>query len=146
VRTLSYLLHPPFLDEMGLVSALRWYAEGFQERSRIRTEVECAGDFGRLPAEQELALFRVAKECLSNIHSHAGARQARLVLRHNGRWIELAVEDDGKGFPPDQPIQWGVGLASLRERLRQLGGQLTAVNLPKGARVSVTIPAGKGSP
>jgi signal transduction histidine kinase len=99
-RTLSYLLHPPLLDEAGLVSAARWYVDGFAERSKIRLNLEVDPKLGRLSPEVELVLFRVLQECLTNIHRHSGASQAEIRIRREGT-VTLSVEDSGKGIPRD---------------------------------------------
>ena len=97
VRTLSYLLHPPFLDEMGLVSALRWYAGGFGERSGITVDLDLPESFERLPLDTETALFRVVQESLINIHRHSGSQTARIRLRRDAETLVLEIEDQGHG-------------------------------------------------
>ena len=130
VRTLSYLLHPPFLDEVGLVPALRWYAMGFAQRSGIGVELALPEDFERLPQELETTLFRIVQESLTNIHRHAASPRAAIRLRRSGAALELEVQDWGRGIPPASdnhkplPHVFGVGIAGMRERLEQLGGEL----------------------
>jgi signal transduction histidine kinase len=143
VRTLSYVLHPPLLDELGLTSALAWLVRGFAERSGILVETQI-DDAGPLPPETATALFRVAQEALSNIHRHAGSPWARLALRHRRRRIELEVLDRGRGFAagaagPEQ-ASLGVGISGMRLRLLQLGGRLEIRSSPQGTRVRASIP------
>jgi PAS domain S-box-containing protein len=132
VRTLSYLLHPPFLDESGLTSALRWYAEGFARRSGIPVEVDLPATFQRLPQDVETALFRVVQEGLINIHRHAESASAAIRLRAGGGRLVLEIADRGRGIPPEVIAQLssggaalGVGVPGMRERLQQVGGTLT---------------------
>ena len=99
IRTLSYLLHPPFLDETGLLSALRWYAAGFAERSGINVDLELPESFERLPLDTETALFRIVQESLINIHRHAGSETARIRLRRDAETLVLEIEDRGHGIP-----------------------------------------------
>jgi PAS domain S-box-containing protein len=130
LRTISHLLHPPLLDEVGLASALRLYLEGFTERSGIRVDLDLPTDFGRLPRDLETAVFRVVQECLTNIHRHSGSSTAKVsVVRYEAK-VQIEVEDQGKGIPADKRQQLelggkaGVGLRGMRERVRQLGGNL----------------------
>jgi signal transduction histidine kinase len=99
IRTLSYLLHPPFLDETGLVSALRWYAAGFAERSGIAVDLELPESIERLPLDTETALFRIVQESLINIHRHAGSETARIRLERDAETLVLEIEDRGHGIP-----------------------------------------------
>jgi PAS domain S-box-containing protein len=130
VRTMSHLLHPPLLDEAGLCSAIRWYVEGFAERSKIRVEMDLPDDVDRLPRDLETALFRIVQECLTNIQRHAGSTAACIRIRRSAAEIRLEVRDDGKGIAPekraqlDLPGKAGVGIRGMRERVRQLGGNL----------------------
>lgn len=127
LRTLSYLLHPPLLDEMGLVAALRWLGEGFQERSGIRLTLTLPDDLGRLGHEMETALFRIAQEALNNVRRHSGGTSASVRLGREGRRVRLEIEDDGPaplGERRERRPGIGVGLAGMRERARQLGGRL----------------------
>ncbi len=147
VRTLTYLLHPPLLEELGLVSALRSYAEGFTERSGIRVELEAPPVQERFPAELELALFRVAQESLANVHRHSGAQQARLRLVTEKGELRLEIADAGRGVAPGVlekfergGAELGVGLAGMRERLRQLGGRLEVSAEKPGTCVRATLP------
>ena len=146
VRTISYLLHPPMLDEAGLASALRWYVEGFTQRSKIRVEAEFPDDFGRLSQELETAIFRVVQECLTNIHRHSGSLTAKVrVARLNGL-VLVEVADRGKGIAPEKRYQMessgtlGVGLRGMRERLLQLGGSMQIDSNGQGTIVTVQVP------
>jgi signal transduction histidine kinase len=140
IRTLSYLLHPPLLDAGGLNMALRPYIEGFSKRTAIRVELELSPKLGRLPQDVELVLFRVTQEALTNIWRHSGSRTARIrlmrLVSNGGSQITLTIEDDGKGIPDNIRLSTlsggkntvqapsGLGLAGMRERLHQIGGQL----------------------
>src|SRR3984957_4479105 len=130
LRTISHLLHPPLLDEVGLASALRLYLDGFTDRSGIRVDLDLPTDFGRLPRELETAVFRVVQECLTNIHRHSGSSTAKVSVVRSEAKVQIEVEDQGKGIPADKRQQLelggkaGVGLRGMRERVRQLGGNL----------------------
>ncbi len=152
IRTLSYLLHPPFLDESGLVSALRWYAEGFADRSGITVDLDLPPAFERLPQDVETALFRVVQEALINIHHHADSASASIRLRVDERQLTLEVEDRGRGMPPELLAQlpagggaMGVGVAGMRERLQQLGGTLEIESTGHGTIVRARVPLGAGA-
>jgi len=146
VRTVSYLLHPPLLDEAGLVSAVQWYVHGFSERSKIRVQLEIPEDFGRLPQDTETALFRTVQECLTNIHRHSGSSVAAIRLARTTDEIHLRVEDRGTGIPREKLDEvssdgtLGVGIRGMRERMRQLGGSLAIQSGENGTRVEVTLP------
>jgi signal transduction histidine kinase len=146
VRTISHLLHPPLLDEAGLASALRWYVEGFAQRSGIKVDLDLPEDFGRLPSEAETAIFRVVQECLTNIHRHSESRIAKIRLREHDNLVLVEVEDQGKGIPSDKMKEMasvgtpGVGIRGMRERLRQLGGSLEIKSSEKGTLVVVRLP------
>ncbi|MGC1460507.1 MAG: PAS domain-containing sensor histidine kinase [Steroidobacteraceae bacterium] len=147
IRTASYLLHPPLLDEIGLLSALRWLADGLTRRSDINVVLQLPESLPRLPRELELALFRVVQEAISNVHRHAQSPSITIRLTLDAAAVTLEVQDAGLGIPeafesgnvPD-PIMRGVGLGGMRERLRQLGGQLTILSGPKGTCVRATVP------
>jgi PAS domain S-box-containing protein len=146
IRTMSYLFHPPLLDEMGLHSALKWYIEGFAERSKIAAQLELPPDGERLPRDYELCLFRVAQECLTNIHRHSGSSTALVKLLRSDGEIRLEVSDEGRGM--NHEIQSkiasgenvGVGLRGMRERIRQLGGTVEVRSNGHGATVIATVP------
>ena len=154
VRTLSYLLYPPLLDEMGLKSAIPWYLDGFSERSGIKTTFEVQTDFGRLSRDAELALFRVLQESLTNVHRHSGSRTADVRLSMNDGMGVLAVQDKGKGIPAGllekSSQDWmgalGVGLRGMNERMRQLGGRLELVSTEEGTTVNAIVPATEFQP
>jgi PAS domain S-box-containing protein len=145
IRTLSYLLHPPLLDEIGLESALKDYVDGFATRSRIAVRLDVSADFGRLSREAEIALFRVVQECLTNIHRHSGSATAAIRIRRENGVVSLEVKDDGKGIPADKLTQVnasgtvGVGFRGMRERLRQLGGSLEVRSDEQGTIVAATL-------
>jgi len=146
VRTISYLLHPPMLDEAGLASALRWYVEGFTQRSKIQVEAEFPDDFGRLSQELETAVFRVVQECLTNIHRHSGSPTAKVsIARFNGL-VLVAVADRGKGIAPEKLYEMkasgtlGVGLRGMRERILQLGESMEIDSNGPGTVVRVQVP------
>jgi two-component system, NarL family, sensor kinase len=150
IRTLSYLLHPPLLDESGLGSAVRWYAEGFQKRSGIKLNVNIAPDLGRLSTEVEMALFRVVQESLTNVHRYSGSPDAEISISGTPDAIKLEVVDHGKGIEAGTArvkvegiAALGVGIPGMRERLRQLGGQLEVDFGRDGTRVSATVPLKK---
>jgi two-component system NarL family sensor kinase len=150
IRTLSYLLHPPLLDESGLGSAVRWYAEGFQKRSAISVNVVTSPGLGRLPAEVETALFRVVQESMTNVHRYSGSLDSEIRITTDDQNVILEVIDHGKGIragvvraPVDGVASLGVGIPGMRERLRQLGGQLNVDFGTKGTRVIATVPLKK---
>jgi PAS domain S-box-containing protein len=147
IRTLSYLLHPPFLDEMGLLSALRWYAAGFAERSGIAVDLELPDSFERLPLDTETALFRIVQESLINIHRHAGSETARIRLQRDAETLTLEIEDRGRGIPKASLTHImrreglaGVGIAGMSERIEQLGGHLDITSSDQGTTVRVRLP------
>jgi two-component system NarL family sensor kinase len=150
IRTLSYLLHPPLLDESGLGSAVRWYAEGFQKRSGIQLTVNIAPDLGRLSTEVEMALFRVVQESLTNVHRYSGSPDAEISILGTPDAVKLEVIDHGKGIEAGTArvkvegiAALGVGIPGMRERLRQLGGQLAVDFGRDGTRVSASVPLKK---
>jgi PAS domain S-box-containing protein len=147
IRTLSYLLYPPFLDETGLVSALRWYAAGFTERSGINVDLELLESLERLPLDTETALFRIVQESLINIHRHAGSETALIRLRREARTLVLEIADRGEGIP-NAALKHimsggggaGVGIAGMRERMEQLGGRLGITSSDQGTTVRAQLP------
>ncbi len=151
LRTISHLLHPPLLDEVGLASALRWFLEGFTERSKIAVDCELPEDFGRLPQELETAVFRIVQECLTNIHRHSGSPVARVSIARLDDEIRIEVEDRGKGISPEQQRamdfggKLGVGITGMRERLRQLGGRLEIHSSRDGTLVVALLPLASSS-
>ena len=146
-RTMSHLLHPPLLDELGFASAAEWYVEGFAKRSGIKVDVEIPGERTRLPSEVELALFRILQESLTNIHRHSKSPNAEVRLSVADEKAVLTVRDSGKGISPEQLARFqsdganpGVGLAGMRERIRQLGGILHLSSSKTGTLVTAAIP------
>jgi signal transduction histidine kinase len=156
IRTISYLLHPPLLDEAGLSSALTWYIRGFAERSKIDIDLRIPEDFGRLSRDLETAIFRMVQECLTNIHRHSESSVARILIAHSDGHVRVEVEDKGKGIPPQKRSEIissptatpGVGIRGMRERLRQLGGTLDirSDGEGKGTIVTARLPAVTPSP
>jgi PAS domain S-box-containing protein len=147
VRTLSYLLHPPMLDEAGLEDAIRHYAEGFAERTGIKVELVISQRFGRTTPDVEMALFRVVQESLTNIQRHSGSPQANIRLDRGPGKITLEVSDRASGIPRNQrgrdsefPFKLGVGIASMHERVKLIGGHLEIESTGSGTAVRVTIP------
>jgi signal transduction histidine kinase len=150
IRTVSYLLHPPFLDEAGLLSALRWYTGGFAKRSGIRIDLQLPEMLERLPLDTETVLFRVVQEALTNIHRHAASKTACIRLQRHGQILVLEVEDRGRGIP-DALLRHitsgagGVGIASMSERIDQLGGRLEVASSAEGTTVRIWLPLVKPS-
>jgi signal transduction histidine kinase len=147
IRTISHLLHPPLLDELGLRRALQDYIEGFAGRSGIVTTLDVAPDLGRLPAAIETALFRVVQESLGNIHRHSGSTTAAIRIRPDAGTVKLEIRDEGGGLPPglrqgikEMTVPVGVGIAGMRERLRQVGGQLEIDSSDRGTTVRAIVP------
>jgi PAS domain S-box-containing protein len=136
LRTISHLLHPPLLDEAGLPSAVRWYVEGFAERSKIRVNLDLDANLGRLSSECETAIFRIVQESLTNIHRHSGSPTASISISRTRREVRLGVHDQGKGISGS--MKRGVGIQGMHERVRQLGGRLQ-INSGKGGTSVVAI-------
>jgi signal transduction histidine kinase len=149
IRTMSYLLHPPMLDETGLAPALRWYVSGFAERSKIAVELECAEDLGRLSREVETAIFRLVQECLTNIHRHSGSPTAEIRILRSDGVVRVEIKDQGQGLSTEKRAQMesggtvGVGIRGIRERVRQLGGSLEIKSdgIGSGTCIVVRLPA-----
>ena len=148
VRTISYLLYPPMLEELGLKSAIPWYLDGFASRSGIKTTFEIAPGVGRLPGDIELVLFRVLQESLTNVHRHSGSATADVRLRIENGEVVLSISDKGKGVQSrnfeDVGHDWmgsaGVGLRGMTERVRQIGGRLELSSNGDGTTVTAAIP------
>lgn len=143
LRTMSYLLHPPLLDETGLQSALRWYAEGFAQRSGIEVKLEISPDFRRLPHDLEIAIFRVIQESLTNIHRHSGSTTAEITLRQDDQNVQVEIVDTGAGMSSDRyqgAFVPGVGIMGMRERMRQFGGNFEIVPATKGTTIRASVP------
>jgi signal transduction histidine kinase len=142
IRTMSHLLHPPLLEEMGLAAAVRWYVEGFRERSGITVDLEMPAQLDRLPRAVEMVLFRVLQESLTNIHRHSGSKLARIHLTTDARNAVLTVQDQGKGFADrlEEPAKMGVGIAGMRERVQELGGEFQIDSTSRGTTVKAILP------
>ncbi len=146
-RTISHLLHPPLLDEVGFASAAKWYLQGFSERSGVSVNVDIPEDLGRLPKALELGLFRVLQEALTNIHRHSKSVKADVSLKVLAEQVILQIKDFGKGIPQEllvtfrnKGMSFGVGLTGMRERVRELGGHLEVQSDAFGTLVAVTLP------
>ena len=145
IRTTSYLLHPPLLDENGLPEAIRWYVQGLEGRSDLKIELCISESFGRLPCEVEMALFRIVQECLTNIHRHSGSKKATIRIARKAETVSLDIQDEGKGIPAEKLVSIqgqnaGVGIAGIRERVRHLRGTVNIQSNPSGTTISVTLP------
>ncbi len=143
IRTLSYLLHPPMLDEAGLRAALAWLVEGFTDRSGIATRLSMTQEVGRLPHDVEMALFRVAQESLANVHRHSQSRTAGVSVLAGPGEVVVEVADHGRGIPRGdlvRAVNRGVGIAGMRERLRELGGRLDIESNRRGTTVRAVVP------
>jgi PAS domain S-box-containing protein len=148
IRTLSYLLHPPLLDEVGLVSALRWFVEGFSKRSGIEVELELPEDSERLPRPLELVIFRVVQESLTNVHRHSGSATAKIRLTQSPQAVDFEIIDQGKGISAERQralaaAQIGIGVRGMEERVSQFGGTLKIQSSPTGTSICGTIPLGE---
>lgn len=148
IRTTSYLLHPPLLDEIGLSSAVDWYIEGLKERSGLDIQLFIPDDFGRVPRNTELVIFRLVQESLTNIHRHSGATKACIRVRRSNTSVSVEVTDNGKGIPPEKLLEvqsggHGVGLRGMRERVRQFRGEMRIESDSSGTRILVTLPLPK---
>lgn len=146
LRTFSYLLHPPMLDSLGLSSAVAGYADGFAQRSGIKVTLDIASDLGRLPRELELVLFRIVQESLTNIHRHSGSRTASIRIARHANEVLMEIKDHGHGISEGltgtggEPAAIGVGIASMRERVRFMGGRLQVRSRSTGTDVEVIVP------
>jgi len=145
VRTMSHLLHPPLLDEVGLLSALSWYVDGLTKRSGIETSLDVQPrDFPRLATEVETAVFRIVQEALTNVFRHSEAHKVWISLSHTNGMIEVSVKDDGRGIGKKiaemRPDSVGVGIGGMKQRARELGGELRLRNAPPGTVVELSIP------
>jgi PAS domain S-box-containing protein len=144
IRTISHLLHPPLLDEVGLPSAIRWYADGFSQRSNIQTTLDIPQQFQRLSPEMEIAIFRVVQECLTNIHRHSGSPSCSIKIVQDADRLRIEVKDSGRGIPKSKLLtlvsSGGVGLRGMQERIRQLGGTLEIKSSPNGSVIAATLP------
>jgi PAS domain S-box-containing protein len=144
LRTTSYLLHPPLLDESGVLSALSWYAQGLKERSGLDIELRSAEHVGRLPQEMELVIFRFVQEALTNVLRHSGSKTALILIDRDGDKVTVEVRDNGKGISPERLAQiqtrgTGVGIRGMRERLLRFNGELSIQSDGSGTRISATL-------
>lgn len=145
IRTVSYLLHPPLLDETGLAGAIQWYMAGLAERSGLNIQLEASEDFGRLPGETEMAMFRIVQECLTNIYRHSGSKTATIRLLRHPNDVSLEILDHGRGISVEklaliQAQRSGVGVTGMLERVRQLKGVMDIQSTSDGMKVSVKLP------
>jgi signal transduction histidine kinase len=147
IRTMSYLLHPPLLDEVGFACAAEWYVEGFAKRSGVAVSLDIAPDHERLPMSMEIALFRVLQESLTNVHRHSGAGQVTVSFRRQFEQVILEVRDDGCGIPAERLVrlreasaETGVGLAGMRERMHELDGTLEMESDGHGTTMRAIVP------
>lgn len=152
LRTISHLLHPPLLDEVGLSSALQWYIDGFCQRSAIAAQLHIDPNLHRLGPDTETAIFRVVQECITNVHRHSGATQVSVSLLALASCVRVEVVDNGKGIVSMQngsnggPETTGVGISGMRERVSQLGGTLNIQSGPAGTSVRAEFPVAAPSP
>lgn len=146
VRTISHLLHPPLLEDLGFLSAARWYVDEYGKRSKVDVSLFIDEPIGRLPKEVEIALFRVLQETLTNVYRHAAARKVDIRIANRSGQVYLTVADDGKGIPQQVLSKFnggaapGIGLAGMRERLAEFGGNMSVHSSGGGSVVEVTIP------
>jgi signal transduction histidine kinase len=149
IRTISHLLHPPLLDMAGLASALRWYVDGFSERSKIKVELEIPEDFPRLRSDVEIAVFRMVQECLRNVHRHSGSGFCVVKVEPVKEQLRVEVKDCGCGIPESKqatfPMSAGVGLRGMHERIQQLGGTLEIESGGQGTTVTAVLPIAVGN-
>ena len=145
LRTTSYLLHPPLLDETGISSALSWYVQGLMERSSLAIDLKLPDDFGRLPTQIELFIFRLVQECLTNIHRHSGSKTALIRIEREENTVHVKIEDQGKGMSQERLTEiqsqgTGVGIRGMRERVRPLRGELVIESNDSGTKIYATLP------
>jgi signal transduction histidine kinase len=150
LRTMSYLLHPPLLDEIGLISALKWYVDGFEQRSGITVFLQVPAEFDRLPGEMEITIFRIIQECLTNIHRHSQSSTAEIVISKTRDSVKVKIADAGTGIPSDRyrkgDVMKGVGMMGIQERLRQFSGSFDITSSDKGTVVAVGFPLRQNEP
>lgn len=148
VRTLSCLLHPPMIDELGLASSAHWFVDGLSQRTGIRVSLDAPRSMSRLPTVIELVLFRCMQEALTNVHRHSGASEAEVLIRREPEQMVLEVRDNGRGISPDLLARFaqtgagmGVGLSGMRERVRELGGEMKLeAHSDAGTRLRIAVP------
>ncbi len=146
IRTISHLLHPPLLDEVGLMPAIRSYADGVTERSNVKVTVDLSPEIGRLAPNLEISVFRIVQECLTNVYRHSGSETALIKIWPTEKLLTVQVSDAGKGIPPEKRISMflgsnqGVGLSGMRERVRELGGTLEIQSSENGTAITAALP------
>jgi signal transduction histidine kinase len=148
LRTMSYLLHPPLLDEAGLGPALKWYVEGFCQRSEIAVQLDLPADVERLARDMELTIFRVVQESLTNVHRHSQSRTAQVKLKTDAACVFLEITDQGTGFPVSSrsgatnggAVSYGIGIRGMRERIQQFDGELQVTSGPSGTSLRAVLP------
>ena len=146
VRTVSYVLHPPLLDGLDLVAALRWYLDGLQKRTELAIDFEAPAEITNLAPEAERALFRIVQESVTNVLRHSGGDAIKVQLSNSNKSVGLKIEDNGRGMSAEQlshaegVATLGVGIAGMRERVRQLGGSFKIQSDSDGTKVTVTVP------
>jgi len=145
-------LHPPMLDEAGFCSAARWYVDGFSQRSGLKVNLNLPPNLGRMHKDVEVALFRAVQEGLTNAHRHSGCAVVEICVSLNAKELRLEIKDDGRGIPQkrlkslrEEPAEAGVGLAGMRERVRELGGAFEIRSGRGGTSVIISIPAERTS-
>jgi signal transduction histidine kinase len=147
IRTISHLLHPPLLDEVGLMPAIKSFAGGFAERSNVKVDVELSPEIGRLSPNVEISIFRIVQECLTNVYRHSGSKTASIkIWPSEEKLLIVQVCDEGRGIPPEDRISMslgtnqGVGLSGMRERVRELGGTLEVQSDENGTTITAALP------
>jgi len=145
LRTTSYLLHPPLLDETGISSALSWYVQGLAERGSLAIDLKVSENLGRLPSEMEIVIFRLVQECLTNIHRHSGSKTALIRIEREENAVHVTVVDRGTGMSPERLAEiqshgTGVGIRGMRERVRHFSGDLVIQSNASGTKVHATLP------
>ena len=144
LRTMSYLLHPPLLDEAGLAPALKWYVEGFCRRSEIEVQLDMPAEMERLPRDMELTIFRVVQESLTNVHRHSHSRTAEVKLKTDTDRVFLEIKDQGAGFAAStrsgSKVSYGIGIRGMKERVQQFGGELQVRSDPSGTSLRAMLP------
>jgi PAS domain S-box-containing protein len=144
IRTTSYLLHPPLLDESGLSSALDWYVQGLKERSGLDIDLRIPENFERLPADMELVVFRLVQESLTNVHRHSGSKTASIRVAREADRVIVEVQDKGSGMSAERLAEiqskgTGVGIMGMRERLRPFNGELVVESNNEGTKIVATL-------
>ena len=148
IRTTSYLLHPPLLDESGIATALKVYLDGLTQRSNLQIDFKISDEISRLPRDMELVVFRVVQESLTNIHRHSGSKTAAIRIDRENRHVSIAIKDQGKGIPADrlreiQAGSSGIGIRGMRDRVGQLNGNVNIESDDSGTSFLVTLPVGE---